>query len=334
MSFSSPTSQLDVDPRPGQVPILHAGGAADAPRWAGEYRDAVRAVATNHGCVLVRGLALRDAAEAGAVFRQLANGLMSEKEAFAPRQAYPGGAYSSTTWPPNQQMCMHQELSYRLEFPGLMMFACLTAPAAGGVTGVADSPEVLSALPAELAGRFERLGWMLIRNYHEDFGATCAEAFGTEDRDAIERYCRANAIEFEWQPDGGLRTRQRRSAIVHHTRTRQRCWFNQIAFLSEWTMDPEVREYLMDLYGAEGLPFTTRFGDGSPIGADVVQLLNDVYEASTVREPWQAGDLMIVDNIRTAHSREPFEGPREVLAALADPVRLADCSPTIEVTAA
>ena len=163
MSFSSPTSQLDVDPRPGQVPILHAGGAADAPRWAGEYRDAVRAVATNHGCVLVRGLALRDAAEAGAVFRQLANGLMSEKEAFAPRQAYPGGAYSSTTWPPNQQMCMHQELSYRLEFPGLMMFACLTAPAAGGVTGVADSPEVLGALPAELAGRFERLGWMLIR---------------------------------------------------------------------------------------------------------------------------------------------------------------------------
>ena len=52
-----------------------------------------------------------------------------------------------------------------------------------------------------------------------------------------------------------------------------------------------------------------------------------------MREPWQAGDLMLVDNVRTAHSREPFEGPREVLAAMADPVRLADCSPTIEVAA-
>jgi alpha-ketoglutarate-dependent taurine dioxygenase len=334
MSFSSPTSELDVDPRPGRLPIMHAGTGGDAPRWAGEHRDAVRAVVSNHGCVLFRGLALQDAAGAGAVFTQLATGLMSEKEAFAARQAYPGGVYSSTTWPANQQMCMHHELSYRLEFPGLMMFACLTAPAAGGATGVADSTEVLSALPAELAKRFERLGWMLVRNYNDEIGASYADAFGTGDRADIERYCRASAIEFEWQPDGGLRTRQRRSAVVHHPVTGQRCWFNQIAFLSEWTIDPEVREYLVDVYGAESLPFTTCFGDGSPIGADVVQVLNEVYEAHTAREPWQAGDLMIVDNIRTAHSREPFEGPREVLAGLADPVRLADCSPTIEVTAA
>jgi hypothetical protein len=40
---------------------------------------------------------------------------------------------------------------------------------------------------------------------------------------------------------------------------------------------------------------------------------------------------MLVDNVRTAHSREPFEGPRDVLAAMASPVRLADCSPTIQV---
>ena len=84
----------------------------------------------------------------------------------------------------------------------------------------------------------------------------------------------------------------------------------------------------MDVYGDDGLPFNTRFGNGDPIGEDVVQLLNEVYEANTAREPWQAGDLMLVDNIRTAHSREAFEGPREVLVGMADAVRLADCSPT------
>jgi Taurine catabolism dioxygenase TauD, TfdA family len=41
-----------------------------------------------------------------------------------------------------------------------------------------------------------------------------------------------------------------------------------------------------------------------------------------VREPWRDGDLLLVDNVRTAHSREPFTGPREVLVGLADPVRL------------
>ena len=86
-------------------------------------------------------------------------------------------------------------------------------------------------------------------------------------------------------------------------------------------------------YGADGLPFTTHFGNGDPVGADVVQLLNEVYEASTAREPWQAGDLLLVDNVRTAHSREPFQGPREVLVAMADPVRAADCAPASEVSA-
>ncbi|MEV0964439.1 TauD/TfdA family dioxygenase, partial [Streptomyces sp. NPDC049910] len=40
------------------------------------------------------------------------------------------------------------------------------------------------------------------------------------------------------------------------------------------------------------------------------------------REPWQPGDLMLVDNIRTAHSREPYDGPREILVGMSDPQQL------------
>ena len=249
---------------------------------------------------------------------------MTEREAFAPRQIYSDGVYSSATWPANQPMCMHHELSYTLESPSLMLFACLTPPTDGGATAVADSPTVLDALPAELTERFEREGWLLTRNYNDEIGASIAEAFGTDDPAAVASYCRANAIDFEWQPDGGLRTEQRRSAVVRHPVTGQRCWFNQIAFLNGWTIAPEVREYLVDMYGDDGLPFDTRFGNGDPITEDIVLLLNQVYEANTLREPWQAGDLMLVDNIRTAHSREAFDGPREVLVGMADPVRLAE----------
>ena len=333
MSSSPQASLLDLDLVPGKPPMLRVATTGDAPSWVAEHRDALRGVVTEHGSVLVRGLGLRDAAGFGAVAQRLATVLMTETEAFASRRNYSDGVYSSSTWPPNQPMCMHHELSYTLEFPGLMMFGCLTAPTVGGATAVADSPTVLDALPSELVTRFEREGWLLTRSYNDEIGASFAEAFGTEDRGAIESYCRANAIEFEWQPDGGLHTRQRRSAVVHHPVTGQRCWFNQIAFLNEWTLAPEIREFLMDVYGADGLPFNTRFGNGDPIGEDVVQVINEVYEANTAREPWQAGDLMLVDNVRTAHSREPFEGPREVLVAMADPVRLADCSPTVEVTA-
>jgi alpha-ketoglutarate-dependent taurine dioxygenase len=313
---------LHVEVRPGRTPLLRVDPTADAPGWAAQHRDALRAAVAQHGAVLVRGLGLRDAAETAAVFQRLGTSLMTEREAFAERQNYSDGVYSSSKWPANQPMCMHHELSYTFEVPSLMLFACLTAPTSGGVTGVADSTAVLNALPPDLVQRFAREGWMLVRNYNDEIGASYADSFGTDDRAAIEAYCRANAIEFEWQPNGGLRTRQRRHAVVRHPVTGQACWFNQIAFLNEWTMDPEVHEYLVEVYGADGLPFTTCFANGDAVGEDVVELLNQVYEANTLREPWQAGDLMLVDNIRMAHSREPYQGDRLVLVGMTDAMRM------------
>ena len=332
MSSLPLASPLDMELQPGKPPMLRAEATGDPSGWAAEHRDALRAVVAEHGAVLVRGLGLHDAAETTAVFRRLATTLMTEREAFARRQVYADGVYSSATWPANQQMCMHHELSYRLEVPSLLLFGCLGAPTEGGATAVSDSLTVLEALPRDLTERFERDGWLLTRSYNDEIGATLAEAFGTEDRGAVESYCRGNAIEFEWQPDGELRTRQRRSAVVRHPVTGQRCFFNQIAFLNEWTIAEEIREYLVDVYGADGLPFNTGFGTGEPLTAEIVDVINAVYEANTVREPWQPGDLMLVDNIRTAHSREAYEGSREILVGMAEPVRLSDASPSDGVT--
>jgi len=325
------SSQLSVDLQSSKPPMLRIDATGNASLWATEHKSALRDIVTKHGSLLVRGLGLHEVADVDAIFRYLADSLMTEQEAFDSRRAYADGVYASVKWASNQPMCSHHELSYRCEFPSLMMFACLSGSTTGGATGIVDASTMLESLPPGLIERFEREGWLLTRNYNEEMGSSVAESFGTDDRNAVEAYCRANAIEFEWLPEGGLQTRQRRSAIVHHPLTGQRCWFNQIAFLSEWTLDPEIHEYLVEVFGSDGLPFNTYYGNGDPIGKDVIQLINEIYESHIVREPLQAGDLMLVDNIRAAHSRDPFEGEREVLVAMADPVRLVDCSPTIEV---
>ena len=49
-----------------------------------------------------------------------------------------------------------------------------------------------------------------------------------------------------------------------------------------------------------------------------MDLINDVYTAHAVREPWQDGDLMLVDNIRMAHSRDPYTGTREIVVAMGE----------------
>jgi alpha-ketoglutarate-dependent taurine dioxygenase len=322
-------------PRTRSLELLEVGpGAPPAPQWLARHRDEVRAAVAEHGAVLVRGLDLADPERAAAAIRALTDDLMAEREGFAGRDSHGDRVYSSSKWPPDQPMCMHHELSYALEFPRLMFFACRTPPASGGVTAVADSRAVLRDLPAGLTERFERVGWRLSRTYNPLVGVPWSEAFGTTDRAAVERYCEQNDIAYTWDADGGLRTSQRRAAIVHHPDTGERCWFNQVAFLNEWTMAPEVREFLVLEFGPEGLPFTTAFGDGEPLDRATVDLINEVYETHTLREPWQRGDLMVVDNIRMAHSREPYRGDRDVLVAMGEPVRLADCRPTVPMPAA
>ncbi|MGW0330946.1 non-ribosomal peptide synthetase [Streptomyces sp. NPDC003011] len=293
---------------------------ADPAAWAAEHAARLRATVAEHGALLVRGLGLTDAPAVGRVGRALLHEVMTEREGFAPRRLLADGVYSSSEWPAEQPMCMHHELSYAREVPGTLLFGCLAAPESGGVTGVADSADVLEALPAGLVARFEAEGWRIDRNYTHTVGVGLTDAFGTDDRAAIAAYCAARGIECHPQPGGDLRTRQRAAAVLTHPVTGRRGWFNQIAFLNEWTLDPVIREYLTFEFGADGLPFNSRYGGGAGLDEDTVLAINAVYEKHTLREPWQTGDLLIVDNLRMAHSREPYEGDRRIAVVLGDPV--------------
>src|SRR5260370_26167866 len=122
MTMGEGVCGLHRDGQPGKPPLLRLESAVD--------RQAIRAFVAEHGSLLIRGLGLSDAAGAERVFRQLGH-LMTEKEAFAPRERYAAGVYTASKWPPTQQMCMHHELSYALKVPRLMLFACGLPPAAG-----------------------------------------------------------------------------------------------------------------------------------------------------------------------------------------------------------
>ncbi|MEU8640817.1 MULTISPECIES: TauD/TfdA family dioxygenase [unclassified Streptomyces] len=328
-SIESTISPLALELEPGRPALLRVRDTDDPAGWTAASREGLASALAEHGAVVIRGLALHDTTDVAALLDRLGVQPMAEEETFAAREAYGPGLYSASPWPPNQPMCMHHELSYTLDPPGLLLFACLSEPTVGGATCVADAAAVLDALPGDLVDRFERDGWLLTRTYNDEIGATLTEAFGTTDKDAVEAYCRSQGISWAWQPDGSLRTAQRRRAVVRHPVDGRRCWFNQVAFLNEWTLAPEVREYLVEEYGTDGLPFNTFHGDGEPLDEDVVRLVNAAYEDHTVRTPWQAGDLLAVDNVRTAHSREAYEGPRSVVVAMASPTRL-DAPPTIE----
>jgi alpha-ketoglutarate-dependent taurine dioxygenase len=325
------TSLDDVHQAEGKPPIVSAPDMTSmdkAVSWLTDNTDAIQTQLRTSGCLMIRGLPVTTEADFAAARDVLLATPATYKEKATPRSDFGHGVYSSTDLPPSQNIRLHNENSYTLEFPGTLLFGCLVAPDTGGATTVGDMREVLRLLPQALRDRFDETGWLMVRNYSEMAGLPWQTSFATDDPSVVEAYCADNTIGCEWLDDGSLRTMQRRSASIAHPETGDRSWFNHVAFWNQWTHDPEVREVLVDAFGVDGLPFATFFGDGVPVSEQDASVLNAAYDQVTVREPWRVGDLLLVDNILCAHGRDSYTGQRRIVVSMGNPVQLAACQPS------
>ena len=68
-------------------------------------------------------------------------------------------------------------------------------------------------------------------------------------------------------------------------------------------------------------PVSCGWGDGSEFTTAEVHELRRLYGASAVSVPWERGDILLCDNLRTSHGRAAFEGERSVVAMLGGRLR-------------
>jgi hypothetical protein len=102
-----------------------------------------------------------------------------------------------------------------------------------------------------------------------------------------------------------------------------------MAFWHVANLDPTVGRLLLEEFGEEGLPYHTYYGDGSRIDDAVAHVVRDAYLQEKIVFPWQAGDVVLIDNILVAHGREPYQGARKILAALGEPYTRTDLPNTM-----
>jgi alpha-ketoglutarate-dependent taurine dioxygenase len=58
------------------------------------------------------------------------------------------------------------------------------------------------------------------------------------------------------------------------------------------------------------------FGDGSLIESEMLAHIRRVLQSETISHRWQVGDILILDNILSAHGRMPFTGARKIILAM------------------
>lgn len=306
-----------------QLPLLvePAVPGVDLLRWAEDSREWIEQRLLAAGAVLFRGFGIESAEE----FHQAVEAIsgappLEYTERSSPRSEVSRNIYTSTDYPPDQPIFPHNEHSYKDVFPLRLYFYCGRPSPVGGETPIVDCRAVYRRLPEGVRRRLEESGYIYQRNFGEGFGLPWQTVFQSEDRREVEDYCHRHEIELEWKSGGRLRTRQRRRVSARHPRSGEWSWFNHMTFFHVSTLPPAVREALLGEFAEEELPNQTYYGDGSPLEPEVLELLRQAYLEEKVLFPWEAGDVLMIDNLLTAHAREPFEGPRQVLVAMAEPV--------------
>jgi alpha-ketoglutarate-dependent taurine dioxygenase len=308
--------------RPGQdLPLVVEPNVRDADlmEWAAQNREWIETNLLRYGGILFRGFGLGTQEHFEQFIAAINLDLIEYMEGATPRRRMGDRVYTSTEFPPERSISIHNELCYVMTWPMKILFFCVTAPEQGGETPIGDVRKVLQRLPPHVRERFAEKGWMLRRNFGDGFGLAWQTSYHVEDKDGLEDYLRRARVEYEWLGEDRLRTRQVRPAATRHPVTGEWVWFNHIGFWHVSSLEPELRELFINELGEEGLPFNTYYGDGEPIEREVVDELRRAYEAEMVAFPWQMGDVLLLDNMLVAHGRNPFVGSRKILTAMGEP---------------
>lgn len=285
-------------------------------------RDEIRSRLLRHGAVLLRGFDVGGVDGFAAAVRALSGEPLAYEERSSPRSSIKGRVYTSTDYPASEEIFFHNENSYQNSWPMALYFHCVQPPAERGATPLSSTRQVLGELDPAVLAEFRARRWRVVRNFHGSFGLPWQEVFNTTDRDQVARYCAEHDIDCEWQGDV-LRTTAVRDAVHRHPTTGEQMWFNHVAFFHVSTLREEIREGLSELFGPDGLPNNTYFGDGGTIPDDMVDHIRTCYRAASTRFDYRSDDVLVIDNMLAAHAREPYSGARRIAVAMAEPATVA-----------
>lgn len=291
-------------------------------RTARAQTDFFREKLLTHGALLFRGYQARSVSDLERFVREFSGGeeLFSYAGGVSPRNPLGGGGavYTSTEYPAQYALSLHNELSYADLYPRHLYFCCLTPAETGGETTLGDSRRILQNIDAEIVELFKNKKICYVRNLQSGpgDGYSWQEAFETVDKETVEDCCRKIGAEFQWQAGDGLRLRQIRPAIINHPVTGEEVWFNQADGFHPSNLDAETYQMLIAAMSEDEFRLNVFFGDGSPIDSETLAHVRAVLQSETIPHRWQAGDLLILDNILAAHGRLPFTGARKIALAM------------------
>jgi len=234
------TSQLQPD-QPLPLIIQPQVEGLNLETWALNQRQWLESQLLQHGGILFRNFNINSVPAFEQWMQSLYDSLLDYSYRSTPRSTVSGKIYTSTEYPSDQWIPLHNEMAYSRSYPLKIAFYCVQPAVEDGATPIADSRKVFQKLNDRIKERFIEKQVMYVRNYGGGLDLPWQTVFQTSDQAEVEAYCRQVGIEWEWRSDDRLRTRQVCQAIATHPVTGDRVWFNQAHLFHVSSLAPAVR---------------------------------------------------------------------------------------------
>jgi len=308
-----------VEERRLPVKMTPALDGVDLAGWIRNQRELIAKHLAVSGGILFRGFSVRLENAFEDVVRALSGELLNYTYRSTPRTQVSGRIYTSTEYPAQEHIPLHNEMSYTSSWPMKIWFFSVKPAAEGGETPIADSRKVYDAIDPAVRQRFAEKGVMYVRNFGSGLDLPWQEVFQTTDKAEVARFCRESQIDFEWKDEDRLQTRQVCPAVAQHPETGEWVWFNQAHLFHVSSLGAQAQATLTSSFSDLELPRNSLYGDGSPLELEALDHIREVYRQESVAFPWQEGDLLLLDNMLVAHGRRPYGGARKLLVGMAEP---------------
>jgi hypothetical protein len=301
-----------------RLPLLvsTSNPSLDLAQWVRGNQAFVAEKLLSHGAILFRGFPVFTVEAFDDFAVAMSPQALQYVYRSTPRTAISKRVFTTTEYPPAEEIPLHNENAYQLTWPLKVAFCCITPATEQGETPIADMRRVTAAIPTETLERFATRKVRYVRHYTPFMDIPWQTVFQTEDREAAKRFCLENALTCDWLDDDTLRTTQVCQGVAHHPVTSERVLFNQAHLFHYSSLGSETAQSLIETFGEDRLPRNAFYGDGAPLEQQDLDAVRSVFQREARQFPWQRGDLLLLDNMQVAHGRRPFRGPRKVLASL------------------
>lgn len=285
--------------------------------WAEANRNSINDLLLTHGGIVFRGLALDSAKDFEKFAEALHPGLYGEYGDL-PKNTGGKKTYKSTPYPESKMILFHNESAHLSKWPRKQWFYCETPSPIGGATPIVDCRKMLDVLPTDLVTKISDKGLLYVRSFIKGLDVPWQSFFQTDSRAEVEQILKSSGTEFEWLEKDGLQTRTKTHGVIIHPLSGERTFFNQVQLHHVSVLDESDRNDLLELVGEHNLPRNVYFGDGSKISTDEMKIIGEAYESCAVRFDWKKSDVVMLDNMLSAHARDPFQGARKIVVAMGD----------------